>query len=95
MDRCSATAGLRELGRTDERREARDMTTNGKFNGVVADADGHIMEPGDLWSENLEPKYRDRAMQVVRGDDGLDFLQNRRQQVASARRSVGFLGQPG
>ena len=43
------------------------MTTNGKFNGVVADADGHIMEPGDLWSENLEPKYRDRAMQVVQG----------------------------
>ena len=51
------------------------MTTNGKYNGVVADADGHIMEPGDLWSENLEPEYRDRAMQVVRGDDGLDFLQ--------------------
>ena len=51
------------------------MGANGRHNGVVADADGHIMEPGDLWKENLEPRYRDRAMQVTRGDDGLDYLE--------------------
>ena len=53
---------------TKERVETRVKT-------VVADADGHIMEPGDLWKENLEPKYRDKAMQVVTGDDGLDYLE--------------------
>jgi predicted TIM-barrel fold metal-dependent hydrolase len=42
---------------------------------VVADADGHIMEPGDLWKENLEPQYRDKAMQVATGEDGLDYLE--------------------
>ena len=51
------------------------MGANGRHNGVVADADGHIMEPGDLWKENLEPRYRDRAMQVTRGEDGLDYLE--------------------
>ena len=51
------------------------MGANGRHNGVVADADGHIMEPGNLWKENLEPRYRDRAMQVVSGEDGLDYLE--------------------
>ena len=26
------------------------------------DVDGHILEPSGLWENNLEPKYRDRAM---------------------------------
>ena len=51
------------------------MGANGRHNGVVADADGHIMEPGNLWKENLEPRYQDRAMQVVSGEDGLDYLE--------------------
>ena len=31
------------------------------FGGAV-DADGHILEPPDLWETYLEPKYRDRAL---------------------------------
>ncbi len=31
------------------------------FEGAV-DADGHILEPPDLWERYLEPKYRDRAL---------------------------------
>jgi hypothetical protein len=26
------------------------------------DADGHVLEPPDLWERYLEPKYRDRAI---------------------------------
>ena len=37
------------------------------------DIDGHILEPPDLWVENLEPEYRDRAMQFKKDDDGLDY----------------------
>ena len=29
---------------------------------LVIDADGHILEPPDLWETYLEPKYRDRAI---------------------------------
>jgi predicted TIM-barrel fold metal-dependent hydrolase len=68
------------------------MTTNGKYNGVVADADGHIMEPGDLWKENLEPQYRDRAMQVVRGNDGIDYLEIDGSGSQVLTGSLGFLG---
>ena len=28
------------------------------------DADGHVLEPPDLWETYLEPKYRDRALRV-------------------------------
>ena len=29
---------------------------------TVVDADGHILEPTDLWERYLEPQYRDRAI---------------------------------
>lgn len=41
----------------------------------VVDADGHIMEPSDLWEKNLEPKYRDKAMRIVKDEDGLEYLE--------------------
>ena len=37
------------------------------------DIDGHILEPPDLWTENLEPEYRDRAMQFKKDEEGLDY----------------------
>jgi len=27
----------------------------------VVDADGHILEPLDLWEKYMDPKFRDRA----------------------------------
>ena len=30
-----------------------------KSEAMVIDADGHILEPPDLWEKYLEPKYRD------------------------------------
>jgi predicted TIM-barrel fold metal-dependent hydrolase len=41
------------------------------FRGVpIVDADGHVMEPGDLWQAYIEPAFRDRAPRIVRLDDG-------------------------
>ncbi len=31
----------------------------------VIDADGHILEPLDLWDKYIEPKFRDRAPRLV------------------------------
>jgi predicted TIM-barrel fold metal-dependent hydrolase len=44
------------------------------FAGAV-DADGHILEPPDLWETYLEPRYRDRALRIVRDDAGLEALE--------------------
>jgi predicted TIM-barrel fold metal-dependent hydrolase len=43
-------------------------------NGI--DADGHVLEPPDLWERYLEPRYRDRALRVRKDpDDGLEYLE--------------------
>src|SRR5437773_1748908 len=42
---------------------------------LVIDADGHVLEPPDVWERYLEPAYRARAIRVRRGGDGRDFLE--------------------
>jgi predicted TIM-barrel fold metal-dependent hydrolase len=44
-------------------------------NELVIDADGHILEPPDLWENYLDAKYRDRAIKVVKNEAGLECLQ--------------------
>ena len=44
------------------------------YAGVV-DADGHILEPPDLWERYLEPQYRDRAVRIRKDDRGLEYLE--------------------
>ena len=39
----------------------------------VISSDSHIVEPPDVWTTRLEPKYRDRAPRIVRLEDGSDF----------------------
>ena len=40
---------------------------------LVVDADSHVLEPADLWTTYLEPRYRDRAIRIeVR--DGVEHL---------------------
>ena len=41
----------------------------------AVDADGHILEPPDLWETYLEPKYRDRALRIVLDENGLEELE--------------------
>jgi predicted TIM-barrel fold metal-dependent hydrolase len=38
------------------------------------DADGHIIEPPDLWQTYIEPKFRDRALRVDYDADGLEVV---------------------
>ncbi len=38
----------------------------------IIDADGHIVEPRQLWEEYVEPEFRDRVVQVRRNRDGQD-----------------------
>jgi predicted TIM-barrel fold metal-dependent hydrolase len=40
----------------------------------VIDADGHVLEPGDVWERYIEPAWRARAIRVRRGADGRDAL---------------------
>ncbi len=53
---------------------------------LLIDADGHILEPPDLWDRYLEPNYRDRALRIRVGDDGFEFLEidGKRAQLTSA-----------
>src|SRR2546423_12029609 len=46
------------------------MTTE----ALVIDCDGHILEPPGLWETYLEPAYRDRALRIRVGADGLEHL---------------------
>ena len=43
-----------------------------KQNHRVIDADGHILEPADMWQRYMEPKFRDRAPTVKTDPDGKD-----------------------
>jgi len=42
---------------------------------LVIDADGHILEPPDLWEKYLEAKYQPRTVKVVKNEKGLECLQ--------------------
>ena len=38
------------------------------------DADGHILEPLELWAQYMDPKYRDHAPRLVRDNQGKERL---------------------
>ena len=40
----------------------------------VIDADGHILEPLDLWDKYIDPAFRDRAPRIVKGENGKERL---------------------
>lgn len=41
----------------------------------AVDADGHVLEPPDLWLRYLEPRYRHRALRIRKDERGLDYLE--------------------
>src|SRR4029077_20108596 len=61
-----------------------------KSEAMVIDADGHILEPPDLWEKYLEPRYRDQAIRLRVGDDGYEYLE-----VAGKRAMMTRQGQLG
>lgn len=44
-------------------------------NPRVVDADGHIMEPTNLWVDNLESRFKARAMRLRADENGLEYLE--------------------
>ena len=64
------------------------VTQRLSFDGAV-DADGHILEPPDLWETYLEPKYRDRALRLVPDEHGLEELE-----IGGARSKMSRKGFP-
>jgi predicted TIM-barrel fold metal-dependent hydrolase len=59
---------------------------------VTVDADGHVLEPRDVWQRYLEPSLRERAIRIERGADGVeDLLVDGRSHVA-LRGRLGALG---
>ena len=60
------------------------------------DADGHILEPPDLWEEYLPAAFKDRAMRIGIDSDGYEFLEiDGRPSRRSRRGSLGLLGAMG
>ena len=60
------------------------------------DADGHVLEPPDLWENYLEAKYRDRALRIRVDDDGFEYLEiNGQPSARSNKGSLGMLGAMG
>ncbi|MEE9248606.1 MAG: amidohydrolase, partial [Dehalococcoidia bacterium] len=41
----------------------------------IVDIDSHVLEPTNIWEENIEPKYRDRALRLKTDENGLEYLQ--------------------
>ncbi len=41
----------------------------------AVDADGHVLEPPDLWERYLEPRYRSRAMTIRKDEQGQEYLE--------------------
>jgi hypothetical protein len=40
----------------------------------IIDADGHVLEPLDLWTEYMDPAYRGRAPRLINDADGKQRL---------------------
>ena len=41
---------------------------------AVISADSHVIEPGDLWENYIEPEYRERGPRLVHDDDEDRFV---------------------
>ena len=44
------------------------------YDGTV-DADGHILEPPDLWENYLPEKYLDKALRIGVDEEGYEYLE--------------------
>ncbi|MGH7966713.1 MAG: amidohydrolase family protein [Candidatus Binatia bacterium] len=62
--------------------------------GPVVDADGHVLEPGDMYTNYIDPKYRDRAMRIGYDEEGYEnlFIDNKPYQNPTIRGKMGVIG---
>jgi uncharacterized protein len=60
------------------------------------DADGHVLEPADLWETHLEARYRSRALRIQVDDDGFEYLEiNGVPSTRTVKGTLGILGAMG
>lgn len=65
------------------------------YNGTI-DADGHVLEPADLWENYLEKQYQSRALRIKVDNDGYEYLEiNAQASKRSNKGSLGLLGAMG
>src|SRR6185503_16065526 len=57
----------------------------------VIDADGHVLEPIDIWDKYIDPAFRDRAPRIVRDTDGKERLDVEGQRLGS-QKGFGVIG---
>jgi uncharacterized protein len=57
----------------------------------VIDADGHVLEPVDIWEKYIDPAYRDRAPRIIIDTDGKERLLVEGQ-VLGSKKGFGNIG---
>src|SRR5437763_14475519 len=60
----------------------------------VIDADGHILEPLDLWDKYIDPEFRERRPRFVIDDNGKERLRVEGKLLGNPR-GIGSLGAVG
>src|SRR5438270_149045 len=58
----------------------------------VVDADGHILEPLDLWDNYMDPAFRDRAPRLIKAENGKERLVMDEHVVGTSQRGIGSIG---
>ncbi len=60
------------------------------------DADGHVLEPADLWENYLEAKYQPRALRIKVDAEGYEYLEiDQRPSQRTVKGSLGIFGAMG
>jgi predicted TIM-barrel fold metal-dependent hydrolase len=57
----------------------------------VIDADGHVLEPVDIWDKYIDPGYRERAPRIIVDTDGKERLLVE-EQVLGSQKGFGVIG---
>ena len=65
------------------------------YDGTI-DADGHVLEPADLWETYLEKEFKERALRIKVDDNGLEYLEiNGAPSKFTRNGSLGIMGAMG
>ena len=65
------------------------------YDGTI-DADGHVLEPPDLWETYLENEFKERALRIKVDDVGLEYLEiNGTPSKFTSKGSLGIMGAMG
>ena len=55
----------------------------------VIDADGHVLEPANMWLDYMEPRFRDRAPCIIPNEEGVEILALGGQEITDLCRAWG------